>query len=242
MSKLRVISDIHGCIDNRIRFNDLPSYIELCQELWPDDYSVQLGDMGFQYQSITNSLDPSKHVFIKGNHDDHDEKECPNALGRYGLCELGPFNFFYVCGGFSIDCKQRIANEILTGVKSWWKSEELTQAEGLACLELYEKVKPEVVLSHECPASISYILGNPDIMQAFGWKKDLVTSTQELMEQMIKIHKPKLWLNAHYHVDRKIKYHNTIFICQAERRFLDFDEKWNIISDSLSDERAHIFL
>lgn len=242
MTILRAVGDCHNCIDNRKRLPNLPSFVEICNSMPDDGYVVQLGDLGFNYKAL-NKLDANKVKVCLGNHECYDTAfNYPHMLGDFGLTQLGPFQFFFVRGGFSIDCRARIMDEYLTGNKSWWKQEELNHSEGLHCLQVYESIKPSVVMSHDCPASISTMIGNPDIMKAFGWQPDLITSTQELLEQMLDIHRPKLWVHGHYHVDYKLTYKGVKFIGIAEQQFVDFDENWNIIAESLSDERRHIFL
>jgi hypothetical protein len=229
MSKLRVISDCHGCIDNRNRLPNLPSYIELCEELGVEDYSVQIGDMGFDYEPLSK-INPIQHRFFYGNHDNLDTYyNCLNSLGDFGLVNLGPFEFFFVRGAFSLDKKYRIANESITGVKSWWKNEELSQVEGNKCFNLYERLLPKVVMSHDCPAIISNMIGNPDFVQAFGYPRDMTSSTQHLLQQMFDFHQPRLWIFGHYHRNWTLVYKNTRFICIAEREYIDFSESWRII-------------
>ena len=233
MSKIRIIGDCHGCINKRNRLPDKPTYIELCEQLGPDDYSVQLGDMGFNYKGL-NRLDHNRHVFIPGNHDNYTQllnNEVPYSLGNYGMNGLGPFTFFIVRGAFSIDAKLRIRDEKLNGQKSWWIEEELNHTQGLNCLEHYERFKPDVVMSHDCPYTVSKMIGNPDILLAFGFSINMTTSSQELMQQMFDIHQPKLWLFGHYHVNEKFRYHGTRFICVGERSYIDFNENWEIIHE-----------
>ena len=236
MSFLRVIGDTHGCIDNRNRFNDLPSYIELCQQLNSADYSVQLGDFGFEYTYL-NLLDSERNKICLGNHENLDVAfNYPHVLGRFGNVQLGPFNFFFVSGGFSLDKKYRIKHEGITGIKSWWKNEELSQREGKDCLIEYEKIKPDVVLTHECPSCIARLMGNTDFLVSFGWPRDMVSSTQHLLQQLVEIHRPKLFLYGHWHREFYSTYKGTEYYCLPERRYLDFDEKWNIIGGSCYDK------
>ena len=239
MSILRAIGDVHGCITERFRYNDLPSYVELCKELGPNDYSIQVGDMGFVYDDITKNVDANHHKFFYGNHDNADTYyDCPNALGDYGKVDLGPFSFFFVRGAFSLDKKYRIRNEEITKVKSWWKEEELTYRQGLECLDLYERTKPAVVFSHDCPTDISFLIGNPDIVMAFGYPRSMVTATQELLQQMADVHQPKLHIFGHYHRDWEVKYKGTHYICIDERRYIDFDKDWNIVGKSGTERKS----
>jgi hypothetical protein len=232
MGILRVIGDLHGCINNRTRFQDLPSYVELCEELGKDDYSVQLGDCGFNYDDL-NLVDGNRHRIVLGNHENYDTAFAyPHILGHYGVASLGPFSFFHIRGGFSLDKAYRVKHERLAGQKSYWPEEELNQQQGRDAVELYEQVRPDVVFSHDCPSSISFLIGNPEFVMAFGYPRDMISSTQHLLQQMLEIHAPKMWLFGHYHKNWEIKYRGCNFICVAERQFIDFDEQWQIVGKS----------
>lgn len=232
MTFLRAVGDLHGCIDNRSRFNDLPSFMELCKDAGKDNYVVQLGDFGFDY-TLLDKLDSNGVKIVLGNHENLDTAfNYPHILHRFGPCTLGPFNFFFVSGGFSVDKNYRIKDQQVTGFKSWWSNEELSQEEGRSCLDLYEQIKPDVVMAHDCPASISSMIGNPEILIAFGWPKDMVSSTQELLQQMVDVHSPRLFLFGHHHKEFHIRYHDTDYYCLPERKYLDFNEEWSIVGGS----------
>jgi hypothetical protein len=202
--------------------------VEICKELGKNDYSVQLGDCGFEYRDL-ELVDSHRNRILLGNHENMDTAfDYPHMLGHYGVATLGPFTFFYIRGGFSLDKKYRIADEKITKYKSWFREEELTYKQGLECIALYERIKPDVVLSHDCTADISAMIGSPDIMAAFGYPRSMVTSTQELLQQMADVHQPKLHIFGHYHRNWEVKYMRTHYICVAERQYVDFDESWNI--------------
>ena len=96
-------------------------------------------------------------------------------------------------------------------------------------MKLYEQLKPDVVMSHDCPYSVSNMVGNPDILQAFGYSRYMKTSTQELLQQMFELHQPKIWLAGHYHINESFIYKGTNFTFIAEREYIDFNEKWENI-------------
>jgi hypothetical protein len=56
---LRVFGDVHGLIT---------TYSQIANK---SPCSIQLGDLGFDYEKML-SLDPSRHVFIGGNHDNYE--------------------------------------------------------------------------------------------------------------------------------------------------------------------------
>ena len=232
MSILRAVGDLHGCIDNRNRFPELPSYVEICQELESDDYSVQLGDCGFEYRDL-ELVDSNKNRILLGNHCNYDIAfDYPHMLGHYGVAELGPFSFFYIRGGFSLDKAYRVKHERLTGQKSWWPEEELTQKQGKDAIDMYESVKPNIVLSHDTSSGIAFLIGNPDILTAFGIPRSFVGKTQSILQQCFDIHQPELHIFGHFHKDWEIILKGTHHICINERRFIDFDEQWNVVEKS----------
>ncbi len=110
MNKIRVFGDVHG------RSND---YLKLIENT---DYSVQLGDFGFDYKFLGN-VDDTKHVFFPGNHDNYDK--ClwyPHCLGDYGYANLNSIDFYFVRGGFSIDKAWRERHYAFTGQKTYWSN------------------------------------------------------------------------------------------------------------------------
>lgn len=217
--KITILGDIHQ------------KYQALDKLNLKDSYVVQLGDLGFDYQHIYNNYDPNKFKVCLGNHEDYDNRPIGYDLGDYGYTSLNNMWFFFVRGAFSIDKKQRFKYEKSTGIKCWWPQEELNHSQGLCCLEHYEAAKPDVVMSHDCPYIISKMIGNPEILRAFGFSVNMTTSSQELMQQMLEIHQPKLWLFGHYHQNVTFTYHGTRFICVGERAHIDFNEKWEIINE-----------
>jgi len=220
--KLRVIGDIHGCINiphprKGISYRDI-----ICD----CDFSVQLGDMGFNYSGLKGV--GNRHVFIPGNHENYDNLP-EQALPGYGQVALGGWTFFHVRGEWSIDINQRLEAMARGGQKMWWKEEELSKQDMEACLNLYKEIKPDVVMSHGCPLSISEQVGNPGVWKYFGWEEKCITNTQYLLEYMLQIHQPELWLFGHYHRDWFHTVGSTTFVCIDELNYIDFNEYWEIV-------------
>jgi predicted phosphodiesterase len=191
---ITLIGDVHG------KYDRYRSIVEKCE------YSVQLGDFGFNY-SVLDSIDPSKHKVIRGNHDNYD-LEFPHDLGHFGSYTLNGVSFFFIRGEYSIDKSYRIP-----GI-SWWKNEELNMAQASECIELYEKVRPNLVLSHGCPASIiPHVVTN-------NWKLDY-SYTSKLLDQLWFIHQPRVWVFGHHHRSFCRMVNNTLFNCLNELETLD---------------------
>lgn len=217
MKKIRIIGDLH---------QKYSQYLHLIKDA---EYSVCVGDIGFDYKTIEH-LDPSHHVWVMGNHDNYDKCFAyPQCLGNYGGFNLNGIDFYFVRGGFSIDKAWRERHRAFTGQKSYWSNEELSQKNMYDCLTHYSSVKPELVITHECPRSISNHIGNPDILREFGFNPDtFTTNTSELFEAMYKQHQPKLWIFGHYHKRKEIQEEYTKFICLPELGYCDIDKDLNV--------------
>lgn len=217
MSTLRIIGDVHGKNDQ---------YAELTKSC---DYSIQVGDMGFDYRVLTTlGIDNEKHKFIAGNHDNYDKYyESAHTLNNtkdFGLASHGGLEFFFVRGGFSIDWRQRQQHFLRGGGKSYWDNEELNIEEMEKALYEYRKVKPEVMITHECPRSISKYVGCNDILESFGYNpRTFSTKTSELLELMFQAHQPKRWYFGHYHNDWASTINGTTFICLNELGYIDLE-------------------
>ena len=201
---LTVIGDVHGKIRD---------YTNLLTEN-SVEFSVQLGDMGFRssYEELDDSfsfesldLNPSSHRFIPGNHDDYDHLPSYAYKEPFGQQSLGGVDFFYVRGAYSIDKVHRIPRV------SWWEGEELAIPEGYQALDVYQEIKPLIMLTHDCPLSITEAMGFSPIK----------TRTGLLLQELFQIHKPDLWLFAHYHQSFKKKIKGTEFICLDELEHLN---------------------
>jgi len=159
--------------------------------------TIQLGDFGVGFPSwMPFDLDLT-HRFIRGNHDNPATcRDHPNCLGDYGY--LAEKKIFYIGGAYSIDKEQRTV-----GV-DWWDDEELSYLDLKAMMTLYASVKPYIVISHECPKEIFPYLGCPSFIPS---------RTQQAMDQLLKVHRPKYWIFAHYHVSVMQQVKNTLYTC-----------------------------
>ena len=187
---LRIIGDVHGCSDE---------YLAIASK---KEFSVQVGDMGFSYDHL-DKLNPENHKFFPGNHE-HFEKLKYNPpkhyLGRFGSYELGGIKFFWIGGGYSVDKKYRVEG------RDWFPEEELSFAEQKACHEMYMDIKPNFVLSHDCPESVKHFFLTND------WKLE-PSNTNLMLQVFFHAHKPKFWVFGHHHVSYRVDYENTQFIC-----------------------------
>lgn len=191
---LTIIGDVHGKYKN---------YHEIIQKNDCYPYTVQLGDFGFNYE-ILKDVDPQCHKIVAGNHDNYDQIiHVPHYLGDYGVFELGGVEFFFYRGAYSIDHQTRTI-----GV-DWWQNEQLSIDEFNKAMELYANIKPNIVITHDCPSSMVTTMLRPDqrvYQNMTGWA----------LNELLYIHQPDIWIHGHYHVSKKTTYGKTKFICLNE--------------------------
>lgn len=217
MPYLRIIGDVHGS-ENYQRYKELAFKAE---------HSIQVGDMGFTYDHFYD-MDPEHHKFFPGNHDNYSillgKGAPPNLLPSYGLIEIPnfPLRVWYLRGAWSIDQPGRVA-----GV-SWWPEEELSQKELGAALDDYEDVKPDLVLSHECP--IKYA---PRIL----WPgAEIISSrTSRMLNKLMEVHQPAMWIFGHYHRNFSFTEDGTDFQCLNSLNYLDFTQSGSVDSQPFDD-------
>lgn len=158
----------------------------------------------------------------------------PHYLGNYGMWQVPNVEpivgglsgrIFYVRGAWSIDGRWRRAKG---GAWHWFPREQVSVAEGIAALELYESEKPDFVVTHEAP---TFILNH--LRLTVGEGKPIPTQTGHLFEKMLEVHKPKLWVFGHYHQAWTGKLDDTEFVClnqsSSEGWTLDFDKNMRVI-------------
>jgi hypothetical protein len=211
---LRIIGDAHG---------DSEEYLDLIEDT---PFSLQLGDLDLDYAWMKD-VDPERHKFIKGNHDNMDQ-QVPHDLGDFGVWRvpnLGPI--FFVRGAWSIDHKFRESMTIKRVVEhdgryfrihkrqDWWPdSEELTQRQADEALELYKEVKPSLVVSHDCPFSVLPLHASPEVAAHFGYDTPCIrTRTGLLFDAMLDHHRPKAWYFGHHHKTWQAEVDGTHFQC-----------------------------
>lgn len=212
---VRITGDVHGLTKRYV--DDVKK--SLCE------YSLQIGDMGFHYQDLLE-LDPERHKFIGGNHDNYDiYHACPYALGDFGSYTLEDLEFFFIRGAFSIDYVRRVQNEMLTGKKSWWPQEQLSRQVMELAFHKYCNRKPTTMITHSCPSEIGKIIGSATILQSFGFEpEDFNTNTQALLQACFDAYKPKTWIFGHFHRTLDFVHKGTRFICLGELRHIEYED------------------
>lgn len=225
-AKIRIIGDVHQIIGNR---GVGRNYLNLIAKA---EYSLQVGDFSFDYRWLER-VDPEQHRIILGNHENYPRaKDYPHFLGDFGVHSFplkeGEFSFFYIRGARSVDKWARKEHI------DWFAEEELNYTESHMALEMYTAMKPDIMISHECPAELMpFFLRNDWGLGA--------SNTAKLLQACYEAHKPKTWLFGHLHHSRDMLYEGvgitprgqqidngprtpTRFICLNELDFVDVDE------------------
>lgn len=188
---MKIIGDVHG---------HHADYLDIIDN---SDFTVQVGDFGLNWNCL-DRVDSSRHKIIGGNHDNYSiVNSYPHYLGDFGSCSLGGVNFFFIRGERSVDA------HIRTEGKTWWREEELDISAGYKAIEDYENNKPEIVISHGCPASILPVfVTNPN--------KYHPSRTAQLLDAMLEIHRPKIWIFGHHHRSETLNDSGCLFRCLNE--------------------------
>lgn len=201
---MRFIGDIHA---------KLYEYRNIISKT--DGPSIQIGDFGYgffgnRYQKYFNGVKNfGQHRFIRGNHD------CPKlAKAQPNFIKDGSMykNVFCMGGAWSFDHAKR------TKGHNWWSDEELSYTELNTAIDVYDKNKPDVVCTHDCPSNVAYEMFIKRLN-----KPHFKTRTSDALEAMLEIHRPKLWIFGHWHKNMVQKINGTVFICVAELDYVDIN-------------------
>lgn len=199
MNKITVIGDVHGLGSEYTKLTDT------------HEYTVQIGDMGFDYQFM-KYVDPEKHIFFGGNHDNYDKiGDCKNCVGDLGTYSLNGIDFFFLRGEHSVDRGYRSE-----GI-NWWRDEELEYQVLSRAVTMFEINKPNIVLSHGCPTSVL----DKFITNGLEFKP---SKTTQALEQMFQLHRPKIWIFGHHHKSHRCYKNGCLFICVDELDTVDITE------------------
>lgn len=208
--KITFIGDVHGQIDQ------LVSIVKICSV--NNESCICVGDLGFE-----NAVDRIKHFLwmyfdmfysVAGNHDYY-----PIVKSYNPAPYLPNFNVFNCIGQcctyqiFTVNGAESIDRHLRREGVDWFAEEELTYQEGLQAFDRYIEVKPEIVVSHDCPQKV--------MEKLFGYSEK--SSTRQLLQAMFDEHKPELWIFGHHHKSIDVEIDGTRFICLAELETFTFE-------------------
>ena len=224
---MRAIGDTHEKVE---------IYSKLIQGV---DKSLQVGDLGLQraHDWVLANVDTANHKTVFGNHDYYPYVEREHSMGHFSYDETtGIFTIrgaktrdikgtkwtlvFNEDGTKAIDpdtgkpAKKLEYFERIEGVDLFEHDEQLNHQQFADAIDLFEKVKPSVVVSHDCPLDAAIALFNP-------WDGGRSFTTQGL-QACFEIHQPDLWIFGHWHRSKDEKIGGTRFVCLAELEVFDF--------------------
>lgn len=211
MMKTRFIGDVHGLkYDLGILLDNIPEDVNSVVQV--GDMGVGFGQDDYWHESLDDMIEKANGRFIRGNHDNPANCKTMKTWIPDGLVEN---DVMFIGGAWSIDYQWR------TEGLNFWKDEELSYEELERLIDVYNLVRPSIMVTHDCPLSVSNKLfiesGNSFSNQQFK------TRTGMALEAMFEINKPKVWLFGHWHHNADEVIDGTRFICLDELSYADVD-------------------
>lgn len=203
--KYTFVGDIHGSVsvlrDITKDGSNLGSIIQV------GDFGV--GFRGPEWDQKADQFNIENGIrFIRGNHDYPEGCKGMESWIEDGHHENG---VMFVGGAWSIDHHYR------TPGISWWHDEELSDKEFAEIEKKYREVKPNLMITHDCPHSVAKKIFEPEL----GFIKE--TRTSFWLEEMLKVHRPKLWIFGHRHLAKDEVIDGTRFVCLDINKYVTFD-------------------
>lgn len=178
--KISFLGDSHGFLPDHTIFPK-------------DELTIHVGDLGLGFEYDEKSVFPDNFKFIRGNHDNPELcQKHPSYLGDFGI--LSEYRLAFIGGAYSKDRSQRIAG------KDWWENEELSYDQFGRIIELIDKNKPDIIVSHDGPSVL------------FPHLNDHSVTRNNLNYIFDEIHRPKYWIYGHHHYSKRQKILGTEFI------------------------------
>jgi predicted phosphodiesterase len=197
--KIKIIGDAHG---------ELRKYKKAIKDC---HMSICVGDFGFKKEWTWHikNIGPN-HWINPGNHDYMPmavKDEYPSTGNSKYFEE---YSIFTVRGADSIDKHHRVEG------KTFFSNEEMSYAESLQVVDNYLKIKPKIVVSHDCPQRIMSML--------FGYTDK--STTRQALQAMLDDHKPDFWIFGHHHHSLNEIIDGVRFICldELEQYIFNFND------------------
>lgn len=191
-----IIGDVHGKIDQ---------YKQIIEKEKAKE-SVQLGDFGFKsaHDWFLENMDCAAHKVLFGNHDYY-----PYLFKEHSRCNICAFDnrlsIFYVRGAYSMDWKFRAMGLDL------FSEEEISYNQFEPVLRMYERWRPAIVVSHDCPQFL--------LQPFFAYSNCFITKTGQLLDALYNVHQPSTWIFGHHHRSKKMQIGKTLFRCLNELEY-----------------------
>jgi hypothetical protein len=245
-----IVGDVHG------------HYQEYLETIQLANYSLQLGDLGFNYEPLVKSgkWDPNTHKFLPGNHDNYSIKEVFD-IDPLSAKVLDPYSKYVVVDG-KVYTYTRLPNNFIGNYGVWqvpktlpegkngdsiffvrgaWSIDFAYRTVGLDIWDNEELTQDELERALKMYAEVkpSFVVTHtcPQLFERHleltgGYGRLIKTRTGLALQQMFDIHKPKLWVFGHHHQELDKVIDGCRFVCLPELGFLCFDEKLDVISST----------
>lgn len=169
--------------------------------------TIQVGDFGLGF-GTPPELNP-KDRFIRGNHDSPLHcRDNANWIPDGHVEELCGLKTYFIGGAYSVDKDWR------TPYKNWWPDEELSYKELQDEIDRYIEIKPDLVISHDCPESVGhYIIQKHAMLLGADSGHKIQSRTCHALQEMWLNHPPKIWVFGHWHLNFTLQHDKTYFRC-----------------------------
>jgi hypothetical protein len=216
MTLTRLIGDIHGRVYD-YRAHCIADFAGPTVQV--GDFGIGFGQGDYWHESVNDFHRDGTHRFIRGNHDNPTvcREEMVGCINDGNIED----DVMFIGGAWSID------NPVAppgwyrrTAGVDWWFDEECSDKQFEQFYETYKSVKPRVMITHDCPASISYKMF---------WGSGFLTGptypnrTSAWFDRFLEAHQPESWWFGHWHKSMGFKHGPTLFQCIGELDYVDVE-------------------
>ena len=178
-----------------------------------------MGQSDYWHENVNTFHADGRHRFIRGNHDN--PTVCREQM--VGCINDGNIedDVMFIGGAWSIDNPVAPPGWFRrTAGVDWWFDEECSEQRFERMFEAYTFWRPRVMITHDCPASISYKMF---------WGSGLLKGptypnrTSAWFDRFLDAHEPEAWYFGHWHHTLAYKHGATMFQCIGELDYVDVE-------------------
>lgn len=240
---LMIVGDVHG------------HYVEYLETIEMAHYSLQLGDLGFNYMPLIRSdkWPSDRHKFLPGNHDNYSIKEvyginpqsaqALDPYSKYVVVDNAVYSYTHLPPNFVGNYGIWRVPETFPGgeygdfiffVRGAWSIDFAYRTMGIDIWANEELTQEELERAFQMYTQVkpSLVVTHtcPHVVDEhlqlnFGDGRPIKTKTGMYLQRMFDFHQPKLWVFGHHHQEFDKMIDGCRFICLDELAFLCFDNK-----------------
>ncbi len=229
--RVLIVGDVHG------QHELLAELLRQVRADYRIEAAIQVGDFGFFRERLAQLRWAGRrwavplHV-IDGNHEDHAWLQQALAAGeadvwakelnliyqaRPSIARLGGTTIGFLGGALHVDRPQE--HNWLAGLPNY-----LLPRHRQAAVELFNQHRPELIVTHSCPAGIGVgMCGAPELQASVaqfvtaagfspGPPNDCGERELDLLWQQLR-HRPRAWVFGHFHRPHQASVADTLFLC-----------------------------